>query len=372
MEERVLRVDLSRCRRATPSPAPESPSDVLERIHLGMDAMRSMELHRSMLSVFARQRALPQTPHASSAPMPERQTAVKLSRSMSAPIVQAGSVPATQPQPPPQPPPPARCHSQQSRLMFRCVLCGLATSSELEPTADGDRFVHTRCGSVQTITNTVAGSGDDSRKSLEEDPARKSARADQVASSSAPFYATMKERVQSEIANRADPTKRGLGRVQARVDALAVRENSMLTSFEASKLRSAMEHVETLLLESVASDPELQSEAQKIVQETFVEAARKKRMAELTKIASAAAAVAAIKIATEQRLGDHNRRKSPVFQKARTSFVTNVPESSGVSPVHLEQATMLVEQLLGFSPKRRVPSRAAADEEDDDESDQLF
>jgi uncharacterized protein YciW len=152
---------------------------------------------------------------------------------------------------------------------------------------------------------------------------------------------------------------------------MAVRENSLLTSFEASKLRSAIDYIEKLLQESVASDPELRSESQKIVQDTFVEAARVKRMGELTKIASAAAAVAAIKIATEQRLGDHNRRKSPVFQKARTSFVTNVPESSGVSPVHLEQATMLVEQLLGFSPKRRVPSRAAADEEED-ESDQLF
>jgi uncharacterized protein YciW len=369
MEERVLRVDLSRCGRAAPSPAPESPSDVLQRIKLGMDAMRSGELHRSMVSVFVRVRAESQTPHASSAPV--RITGVKLARSASAPVVQAAVVPA--PQLPPQPPPPlpARCQSQQSRLMFRCVLCGLATSSELEPTVDGDRFVHTRCGSVQTITNTIAGSGDDSRKSLEEDPARKSARADQFASSSAPFYATMKERVQSELGSRADPTKRGLGRAQARVDAMAVRENSLLTSFEASKLRSAIDYIEKLLQESVASDPELRSESQKIVQDTFVEAARVKRMGELTKIASAAAAVAAIKIATEQRLGDHNRRKSPVFQKARTSFVTNVPESSGVSPVHLEQATMLVEQLLGFSPKRRVPSRAAADEEED-ESDQLF
>lgn len=369
--EHSLRVDLARCHAA--SSAPPTPC-VLERISSGMESIRTMDLHRTMVDVFARTRAQPATPRAQSVPSKTAVVdGVKLSRSMSAPVVSEARPP---PQLPPLPRAPAapRCGSSQSVLMFRCSICGLATNSELEPTADGDGFVHTRCGSVQSTTNTIAGNGEDSRKSLEEDPSRSSARADGHAPARAPFYATMKERVQSEMMNRADPAKRGLGRVQARVDAMAVRENSVLSSFEGSKLRSAMDQIEALLAENVASDPELESEAQKIVQDTFIEAARVSRTQELTKIAAAAVAVASIKIATEQRLEDQNRRKSPVFQKVHANFVTNVPESSGVSPVHLERATMIVEQLLGFSPKRRVPPRASAEREDfaDDRNDQLF
>ena len=98
--------------------------------------------------------------------------------------------------------------------MFRCSVCGLATQNELVPTEDGDGFVHTRCGGVQQEINTIAGDGDNSRRSFEEDPTRKSARADSHAPVQAAWFATVKDRTASELLNRVAPGKRGLGRVR--------------------------------------------------------------------------------------------------------------------------------------------------------------
>jgi hypothetical protein len=52
---------------------------------------------------------------------------------------------------------------------FVCAGCGMSTENELEPTADGDSFVHTRCGFVQQHSlNTQSGDGRTSRRPDEE------------------------------------------------------------------------------------------------------------------------------------------------------------------------------------------------------------
>ena len=142
-------------------------------------------------------------------PPPQQVKGVRLERSASAPVVNAQRVQSPAPSPAPAPAP----APQAARLMFRCSVCGLATQNELVPTEDGDGSVHTLRRSPAGDQHNC-GDGDNSRRSFEEDPTRKSARADSHAPVQAAWFATVKDRTASELLNRVAPGKRGLGRVR--------------------------------------------------------------------------------------------------------------------------------------------------------------
>ena len=375
LQERMVLVDLKRfsAKRAHVRPA----GTLLEHIELNMNHFAATQMRARLTKAFARAAQSPRTPQASTArsgvgkELGRNEDAVRMVRSLSAPQVGMRGSQAQSPGPPPPPPPlpdsPPPPVARGRGLLFRCQLCGLATDGELEPTADGDRFVHTRCGGVQFQTNTVAGSGLDVRTCVEEDPLRSAARAEAIPKKRAEgqWYGTAKERALSLMAERAPCRQRGLNAAQSRVDSCAARESTVLPSASASRLRVSIEQIGALSRATAlggphgSQDPELENSARNFLESAYLQASRTDRLAELSRVSPAAIAAAALRTAAEQRERDQSRRKSPVFSKKKTAIECSVPDSFGIGPMHVQAALMILEEFLGESggPRKRPPSR---------------
>ena len=237
-------------------------------------------------------------------------------------------------------------------ILFLCKVCKVATSGELELNQDGE-YVHARCG-VVIERRFVAGDGHEKRSRIEDDPGDALARADSRSGSSAPWYGTLKQKQTAALAGGLNGTgtrRTGLALVHAIAtkDAIRNKHENILTSRQATRLRSVMEKISELLDDQSSADVELVKESKMLAENVFAQASRSKRVDEVVAVNASLLASALIKMATEKRLADDLRHKSPVFQKARFQLVHSVPEAAHAPRIHLESVTMLLENLLGVS-----------------------